>query len=256
MDVRLDGQILSLPKGKHLSREKTRELLALAQQGDEEAKEILVERNLRLVYSVVQRFHGLGTDLDDLFQVGSMGLIKAIERFDLSYDVAFSTYAVPLIIGEIRRHLREDRPLRVGRTMQTALVRAKAVRESLTQRLGRSPTPEEIAQTMGLPREEVVVLLDADRPPVSLDHPIENDDNQPVFLRDQLASHDTDMPTERLALSQVLQSLNEEERTVIALRYLKQLPQTQVAQVMDCSQAHISRMERRIIERLRRLWQS
>lgn len=244
------------PRKSHPSRDEVRSLIAAAQQGDVSARDALVEGNLRLVHSIAQRYRGRGFDADDLFQVGAMGLIKAIEKFDLTYDVAFSTYAVPLIIGEIRRYLREDQPVKVGRTMREATTQVKLVRDQLMHRLGRSPTPDEIANKLQMTREEVVMLLDADQHPVSLDQPIDSGEGRPVFLRDQLASEDTESAVDSLALAQVLRDLSEEERLVVTLRYLKQYSQTRVAEVISCSQAHVSRLEKRIIERLRRLWVS
>ena len=245
---------VSVPKGPTLSREEMRARIAAAQGGDREARNALVEANLRLVASIVQRFRGSGADPDDLFQVGCFGLMKAIEKFDLRYDVAFSTYAVPLIIGEIRRYLRDDRPVHVGRGLQELARAAREARERLTQALGRSPTADEIARELGVPRDELVLALDADQAPASLDQPLGTGDERPVLLGEQLASPETDEPIDSLALAQILRTLDETERTVITLRYLRRLPQTRVAQILRCSQAHVSRLEKRIIERLRRLW--
>lgn len=246
----------NLPRGRVLSKEETRALLAAAQQGDAEARRQLVEANLRLVASIVQRFRAYGADQDDLFQVGSLGLIKAIDKFDLSFDVAFSTYAVPLIVGEIRHYLRENQPLRIGRALRDLALQAAQARERLTQELGRSPTADEIAAAIGAPREEVVMALDAQQPLASLDQPIDPDDSRSVPLGDAIPAEPEVDPGESLALAQILRHLSAEERTIVALRYLQRLPQTEVAALIRRSQAHVSRLEKRIIERLRQLWVS
>ncbi len=238
------------------SRDETRALIAAAQRGDIHARDQLVEGNLRLVHSIAQRYRGRGYDPDDVFQVGAIGLVKAIEKFDLSYDVAFSTYAVPLIIGEIRRYLREDQPVKLGRTVRESAAHVRSVRDQLMHRLGRSPTPDEIAAKVSMSPEEVVMLLDTDQQPISLDQPVDVGEGRPLFLRDQLAVEDGDASVDSLALAQVLRDLSDEERLVVSLRYLKQYSQTRVAEVISCSQAHVSRLEKRIIERLRRLWVS
>lgn len=245
-DVRVPDRVV-------LSDDEVRRLIREAQSGDEAARNRLVEANLRLVLSIVQRYKGRSIDLDDLFQVGCVGLIHAIMKFDLSYPVQFSTYAVPRIIGEIRQHLRADRPFKVGRTLGALGAQVGAARERLTADLERSPTPEEIAKHLGVSREDVLMALEADLQPASLDQPVDLGDGDPIFLKDQLPVEEG-MPVENLALSQILQSLSEEERLLVTLRYLKQMPQTQVAEAIRCSQANVSRMERRVIDRMRRLW--
>lgn len=248
-----------VPSHAPLSKRQVRALLEAAQKGDKKSRDRLVESNLKLVLSVVRRFSGRRADMDDLFQVGCEGLIKAIEGFDLSYDVAFSTYAVPRIIGEIRRYVRDNLPIKVGRSTRSLGEQAAIARERLTQSLGRSPTPSEVAAAVGAPKEEVVAALDALIPPRSLDQPIYLDDGEPLFLKDQISaasdldpSHD---PVENLALIQVLRELSPEERKFVRLRYLQRHSQTKVAQYLGRSQAHVSRMERRLLIRLRRLWE-
>ncbi len=247
----------SLPETPRLGVQEVRELIQLAQSGDAEARERLVEANLRLVMSVARRFTGRGRELDDLFQAGCIGLMRAIERFDLEYDVAFSTYAVPLITGEIQRFLREDQPIKVSRSLRSMASQVTEARELLTQQLGRSPTPEEVAAHIGATREEVVAALDAVSPVTSLDEAFEDDEGQGLSLKDRL-HRDEDAPgdVERIALRQVLERLNEDEREFVIARYVYQRSQTEIAEALGCSQAHISRLEKRIRERLRRLWES
>lgn len=248
---------LSLPQTPRLSHEEVRDLLAQAQAGESSARERLVEANLRLVMSVARRFLGRGRELDDLFQAGCLGLMRAIDRFDLQYDVAFSTYAVPLIIGEIQRYLREDQPIKVSRSLRSMASKVAEARETLSQRLGRSPTPGEVASHIGATREEVVAALDAASPVASLDEPLEDDEGQVTSLKERLRlEEDAPGDVERIALRQVLARLKEDEREFVIARYVRRLSQTEIAQAMGCSQAHISRLERRIRERLRRLWES
>lgn len=248
---------LTLPEASRLSPEETRELIVLAQAGDAGARERLIEGNLKLVMSVARRFLGRAKDLDDLFQVGCIGLMRAIDRFDLSYDVAFSTYAVPIIIGEIQKFLREDRLVKTGRTLHTAASRVAEAREVLSQRLGRSPTAEEVARHVGLSREEVVAALDAAAPVASLDEPLEDEEGHGVSLAERLRIEETSVgPVERIALRQVLEALLPAEREFVIARFFHRLSQTQLAELLGCSQAHVSRMERRVREKLRRLWES
>lgn len=248
---------LTLPQRSRLSPDETRELIFRAQSGDGAAKERLIEANLRLVMSVARRFLGRDKELDDLFQVGCLGLMRAIDRFDLTYDVAFSTYAVPLIVGEIQRYLREDRLVRASRGLRATASRIVEARELLSQRLGRSPTAEEVAAHVGVSREEVVAALDAVSPVASLDETIEDDEGQSVSLAERLKLDEPLVgPVERIALRQVLEALKPEEREFVIARFFRKVSQTQLAEALGCSQAHISRMERRIRERLRRLWES
>lgn len=248
---------LTLPETPRLSHHETRELIRRAQAGDDEAKERLVESNLRLVMSVARRFLGRERELDDLFQVGCLGLMRSIDRFNLEYDVAFSTYAVPLIVGEIQRFLREDHLIKVSRSLRSMASRVAEARELLGHRLGRSPTAEEVAQQIGVTREEVVAALDATIPVASLDQPLEDEEGQSVSLAERLQlDEDAVGPTEHIALRQVLEALRQDEREFVIARYFHKLSQTELAEAMGCSQAHISRMERRIRERLRRLWES
>lgn len=246
---------IRVPSGPALDPKTARNLIARAQAGDTAARDALIESNLRLVLSVVRRFYGRGADHDDLFQVGCLGLIKAVERFDLSYDVAFSTYAVPRIIGELRRYLRDDQPIKVGRSLRESGQAAQAARDLLEQRLGRPPTVDEIARHVGSDAQTIVMALEAAGRPASLDQPVDLGDGSPVYLKDQVADVDeTDKPVVNLALMQVLEKLPEDERRLVHIRFIEGWSQVRTAEQMGCSQAHVSRMERRVIDRLRRLW--
>lgn len=231
-----------------------RRLVARARAGDREARDRLVEGNLRLVRSLVSRFSASGADPEDLFQIGCIGLLKAIDRFDLSYDVRFSTYAVPLIMGEIRRHLRDDGPMRVSRSLKQLAQQARRVRERLATEMERDPTVAEVAEELGVSPEEVVEALDGVRPPASIHQTVHEGDGDPIYLLDQLAADDGQREgvwLDRVALREGLNQLDERERTVILLRFFRDKTQTEVASILGCSQVQVSRLERRALERIR-----
>lgn len=235
--------------------EEVRRLLARARAGDKEARDRLVEENLRLVRSLVSRFSVSGADPEDLFQIGCIGLLKAIDRFDLNYDVRFSTYAVPLIMGEIRRHLRDDGPMRVSRSLKQLAVQTRKVREQLAAELQRDPTVHEIAAELGVAPEEVVEALDGVRPPASIHQTVHEGDGDPIYLLDQLAAgdgHREGLWLDRVALREGLEQLDERERMVILLRFFRDKTQTEVASILGCSQVQVSRLERRALDRIRK----
>lgn len=231
-----------------------RDLVRQAQAGDKAARDRLVEANLRLVRSLVTRFASTSADLDDLFQLGCIGLLKAVDRFDLSYDVRFSTYAVPLILGEIRRHLRDDGPMRVSRSLKQLAQQARRAREKLSGSLGREPTIAEIAAECGVSTEEVVEALDGARPPASIHQTVHESDGDPIYLLDQLASEEGQREgqwLDRVALREGLSQLPEREQMVILLRFFRDKTQAEVAEVLGCSQVQVSRLERRALEQIR-----
>lgn len=231
-----------------------RELVRRAQAGDSEARERLVEGNLRLVRSLVSRFGNGAADPEDLFQLGCIGLLKAIDRFDLSYDVRFSTYAVPLILGEIRRHLRDDGPMRVSRSLKQLAQQARKVQERLASDLGREPTVAEVARELGVSPEELVEAMDGTRPLTSIHQTVHEGEGDPIYLLDQLAAQDGQREgvwLDRVALRESLQHLEPRERTVILLRFFRDMTQTEVASILGCSQVQVSRLERRALERIR-----
>ncbi len=235
--------------------DEVRRLVALARAGDKAARDRLVEGNLRLVRSLVARFSASGADPEDLFQIGCIGLLKAIDRFDLSYDVRFSTYAVPLIMGEIRRHLRDDGPMRVSRSLKQLAQQARRVRERLAAEMERDPTVAEVAEELGVSPEEVVEALDGVRPPASIHQTAHEGDGDPIYLLDQLAAEDGQREglwLDRVALREGLNQLDDRERTVILLRFFRDKTQTEVASILGCSQVQVSRLERRALERIRK----
>ena len=230
---------------KVLSEAEKIELLQRMQQGDKQAREQLVSGNLRLVLSVIQRFTGRGENLDDLFQVGCIGLIKAIDNFDLSLQVRFSTYAVPMIIGEIRRYLRDNNAIRISRSMRDVAYRAMQIKEQLTTENHKEPTVEEIARKLELPREEVVVALEAIVDPVSLYEPIYNDGGDTIYVMDQVGDRSDDNDwLDEIALKEAIAGLSDREKKILDLRFFKGMTQVEVSSEIGISQAQVSRLEK------------
>ncbi|HEY8496059.1 MAG TPA: RNA polymerase sporulation sigma factor SigG [Limnochordales bacterium] len=237
-----------------LSSERMRELLERVRKGDKEARAELIQGNLRLVLSVIQRFNNRGENVDDLFQVGCIGLMKAIDNFDLSQNVKFSTYAVPMIVGEIRRYLRDNNPIRVSRSLRDIAYKALQVRDSLVSRYNTEPTISQIAQEMGLPREEVVYALDAIQEPISLFEPIYHDGGDPIFVMDQISderSLDSSW-IEGISIREAMARLGEREKLILTKRFFDGRTQMEVAEEIGISQAQVSRLEKAALKNLRR----
>ena len=237
-----------------LSGDETKELFIRAQAGDTDAREELIAGNLRLVLSVIQRFGSRGEQADDLFQVGCIGLIKAIDNFDLSQNVRLSTYAVPMIIGEIRRYLRDNNSIRVSRSLRDTAYKALQARDALTVRLDREPTVDEIAHEIDLPAAEVVFAMDAIADPVSLSDPIYNDGGDPITVMDQIkdTSQDEKLWVESLNIREGLTRLPEREKRIIDLRFFRGRTQMEVAAEIGISQAQVSRLEKGALQQLRK----
>lgn len=237
-----------------LQNEEMRRIFPAAKQGDKEARDRLVQGNLRLVLSIVQRFGNRGENPDDLFQVGCIGLIKAIDNFDLSLNVRFSTYAVPMIIGEIRRYLRDNNTIRVSRSVRDVAYKALTARDKLAAEQGREPKLDEVARELELPVEQVVFALDAIAEPVSLFEPIYNDGGDPIFVMDQIKDEKAGdkLWTEQLSISGALSSLNPREQKIINLRFFVGKTQMEVAEEIGISQAQVSRLEKNALLRLRK----
>jgi len=237
-----------------LNNTKMRELFKKLQAGDEESREKLIQGNLRLVLSVIQRFTNRGEYVDDLFQVGCIGLMKAIDNFDLSQNVKFSTYAVPMIIGEIRRYLRDNNPIRVSRSLRDIAYKALQVRDSLVNKHSKEPTITEIASELKLPREEIVFALDAIQEPVSLFEPIYHDGGDPIFVMDQVGDEkNTDFNwLESIAVKEALRKLNERERLILTLRFFDGKTQMEVADEIGISQAQVSRLEKAALSHMKK----
>ncbi|MCM3539360.1 RNA polymerase sporulation sigma factor SigG [Priestia endophytica] len=235
-----------------LKNEEMRKLFKSMQSGDTSARETLVNGNLRLVLSVIQRFNNRGEYVDDLFQVGCIGLMKSIDNFDLSQNVKFSTYAVPMIIGEIRRYLRDNNPIRVSRSLRDIAYKALQVREKIIGETSKEPTAEEIAKVLDVSHEEIVFALDAIQDPVSLFEPIYNDGGDPIYVMDQL-SDDRNKDTswiEEIALKEGMRRLNEREKLILRKRFFQGKTQMEVAEEIGISQAQVSRLEKAAIKQM------
>ncbi|MGB4007450.1 MAG: RNA polymerase sporulation sigma factor SigG [Bacillota bacterium] len=237
-----------------LSSSKMRELLEAVRDGDKEARAKLIHGNLRLVLSVIQRFTNRGEYVDDLFQVGCVGLIKAIDNFDLSQNVKFSTYAVPMIIGEIRRYLRDNNPIRVSRSLRDIAYRALQVRDKLMSETSREPTINEIAAALGIPSEEVVYALDAIQEPISLFEPIYHDGGDPIYVMDQVSDEkNTDANwLEGISIKEAMLRLSPREQTILKLRFFEGKTQMEVADEIGISQAQVSRLEKNALRQMRK----
>ncbi len=228
-----------------LSEAQKNDLLKKASQGDLCARDELVKGNLRLVLSVVQRFTNRGENLDDLFQVGCIGLIKAIDNFDLSQQVRFSTYAVPMIIGEIRRYLRDNNSVRVSRSLRDTAYKAMQTKERLTRELGREPTIEEIAADLQTPRENIVMALEAIVEPVSLYESVYSDGADSVSIIDQIGDKNDDSNwLDEIAIRESIKKLGQREKNILSLRFLQGKTQMEVAEEIGISQAQVSRLEK------------
>ena len=224
------------------------------QAGDKQAREELIHSNLRLVLSVLQRFSSRNENPDDLFQVGCIGLMKSIDNFDLSQNVKFSTYAVPMIIGEIRRYIRDNNPIRVSRSLRDIAYKALQMREQLTAQHGKEPTIEQIAKALELPPQDVTSALDAIQDPVSLYDPIYNDGGDPIYIMDQICdTKNTDFHwLENIAIRQALHKLTPREQMIIDLRFFQGKTQMEVADEISISQAQVSRLEKGALQTMRK----
>lgn len=246
---------MGLPRYPLLREKEIFRLLKKARQGDHKSREKLIECNFRLVFNVVKRFESWGYDEEDLFQIGVIGLIKAIDNFDSSFGVKFSTYAVPMILGEIRRFLRDDHPVKVTRALKEMGIRVKKAREQLMRNLGREPTVGEIAEALGVRKEEVVVALEAMQLPTSVYEAVYQDGGSPICVLDHLKSEDGIEPGwfEKIALKEALGALPNRERQIILLRFFQDKTQTEVGSQLGLSQVQVSRLERQAVARLREL---
>ncbi len=234
-------------------REKEKiELLKRIREGDKAARDTLINGNLRLVLSVIQRFTNRGENLDDLFQVGCIGLIKAIDNFDISQNVRFSTYAVPMIIGEIKRYLRDNNSLRVSRSMRDTAYHAMQVKEQLQNKLNRDPTVSEIAKELGVDEATVVIALEAIVEPVSLYEPVYSDSGDTIYVMDQISSIDSDKDwLDEIMIKQSIKDLSPREKQILSLRFMKGKTQMEVAEEIGISQAQVSRLEKGAIEKIK-----
>ena len=239
-----------------LSNVEKQELLIRIKNGDNEAREKFIGGNLRLVLSVIQRFGGRGENADDLFQVGCIGLIKAIDNFDLSQNVQFSTYAVPMIIGEIRRHLRDNNPIRVSRSIRDLAYKSLQIKEKITKETGKEPNVEQIAKELGVDKEEVVFSLDAIQDPISLQEPVYNDGSENIYVMDQVrdTKNTDEYWAENLTITEAMKKLNDRDKLIMNKRFYDGRTQMEVAEEIGISQAQVSRLEKSAIEHIKKMY--
>ena len=241
-------------KLKNLSSERKVELLKKAKEGDEDSRRELIDGNLRLVLSIIQRFAQRRENMDDLFQVGCIGLIKAIDNFNTELDVKFSTYAVPMIIGEVRRYLRDNNIIRVSRSLRDLAYKSLGAKEKLTSTLGREPTIDEIAREVGEDTEHVTNALEAIVEPVSIYEPVYNDGGDSIYVIDQLSDRESSDEAwlEDISLREALKKLSEREMKIINMRFYKGKTQTEIADEIGISQAQVSRLEKGALMRIKK----
>lgn len=230
-------------------------LIRLSQEGDRQAREQLITENVGLVWSMVRRFLGRGCEAEDLFQIGTIGLIKAIDKFDVTFDVKFSTYAVPMISGEIKRFLRDDGMIKVSRTLKENNMKLRSAGERLSAKLGRDATLEEIAEDTGMSMEDIVLAMEACTEVESLSKPVNHGDGSESTLGERIPGEEdaTEQIVNHLVMKQLLEALQEDERRLIELRYFQNKTQTEIAGIFGVSQVQVSRMEKKILQRMRTL---
>lgn len=236
-----------------LSNKEKEALFIEIKNGDEKAREKFIHGNLRLVLSVIKRFYGRGENVDDLFQVGCIGLIKAIDNFDVTLNVQFSTYAVPMIVGEIRRYLRDNNSIRVSRSIRDLAYRVLSAKEKLTKQNEKEPTIEEIEKELNVPKEDIIISMDAIQEPISLQEPVYGDNTDNIYVMDQISDKKNKEETwvEHLSLNDAIKKLNDREREIISLRFFSGKTQMEVAEMIGISQAQVSRLEKNALRTMR-----
>ncbi|MCP1124991.1 RNA polymerase sporulation sigma factor SigF [Bacillus sp. AFS018417] len=239
-------------KGKgQLKDHELKELIQRSQDGDQGARDLIIQNNMRLVWSVVQRFLNRGYEPEDLFQIGCIGLLKSVDKFDLSFDVKFSTYAVPMIIGEIQRFLRDDGTVKVSRSLKETGNKIRKMKDELSKEYGRAPTVTEIAEALELTPEEVVMAQEASRTPSSIHETVYENDGDPITILDQIADRSETKWFDKIALKEAIRELDERERLIVYLRYYKDQTQSEVAERLGISQVQVSRLEKKILKQMK-----
>ena len=239
-----------------LSKQEQEELFIKIKKGDNEARNRFINGNLRLVLSIIKRFAGRGENADDLFQVGCVGLIKAIDNFDITQGVQFSTYAVPMVIGEIKRYLRDNNSIRVSRSMRDLAYKAMQFKEHYIKEKGKEPTILEIAKELGVQEEDIAISLDAIQDPVSLQEPVFNDGQENIYIMDQVKDNKNtdDLWTEKMTINQAMSKLNDKEKMIINQRFFEGRTQMEVAEEIGISQAQVSRLEKSALSHLKKTY--
>ena len=229
-------------------------LLGRVHQGDKEARDILVEKNMGLVHSIARRFQNRGVEMEDLVQIGSIGLLKAIDKFDLTYEVRFSTYAVPMITGEIKRFLRDDGMVKVSRSLKQLAIKVKMQGEMLSKKLGRDPTIEELAEAIGVEKEDVVMAIESNFSVEYLQGVIHEEEGSPICLIDKISQKgeaEEDKVVDNILLKEVLGKLDKRERQIIMLRYFEDKTQSEIGELLNISQVQVSRIEKKVLHKLK-----
>ena len=246
----MDVEVKKEKAETYLKDYEVKDLIKRSQNGEQEARDRIVQKNMRLVWSVVQRFLNRGYEPDDLFQIGCIGLLKSVDKFDLSYDVKFSTYAVPMIIGEIQRFIRDDGTVKVSRSLKETGNKIRKAKDELSKRLGRVPTIVEISGFLEISPEEVVLAQEASRAPASIHETVYENDGDPITLLDQIADTETKW-FDKIALKEAIEELDERERLIVYLRYYKDQTQSEVASRLGISQVQVSRLEKKILQQMK-----
>ena len=239
-----------------LSNEEKNALLMEIKEGNQEAREKFINGNLKLVLSVIKRFYGRGENLDDLFQIGCIGLIKAMDNFDLEQNVQFSTYAVPMIVGEIRRYLRDNNMVRVSRSVRDLAYKVLAIKEKALREKQKELTVEEVAKELGVEKEEIAFCLDAIQEPMSLQEPVYGDDTENIYVEDQIRDkkNSDENWADDITIAETMKKLKEKERNIINKRFFEERTQMEVAEEIGISQAQVSRLEKSAIDHIKRLY--
>lgn len=250
--VPVDVELEKNSKKPFLQDHEVKQLIRQSQEGDQVARDTLVEKNMRLVWSVVQRFLNCGYEPDDLFQIGCIGLLKSVDKFDLSYDVKFSTYAVPMIIGEIQRFIRDDGTVKVSRSLKETGNKIRRARDELSKKHGKHPTITEIADHLDLSLEDVIMAQEASRLPSSIHETVYENDGDPITLLDQIQDERSENKWfDKMALEEAIRCLSERERLIVFLRYYKDKTQSEVAGRLGISQVQVSRLEKKILKQMK-----
>jgi len=242
---------VKVEKNVYLKDHEVKELIERSQSGDSDARDLIVSKNMRLVWSVVQRFLNRGYEPDDLFQIGCIGLLKSVDKFDLSFDVKFSTYAVPMIIGEIQRFIRDDGTVKVSRSLKELSNKIRRAKDELSKEIGRTPTVNEISVYLEIPVEDIVMAQDANRLPTSIHETVFENDGDPITLLDQIDDGNDGRWFESIALKEAIAELDEREQLIVYLRYYRDQTQSEVAIRLGISQVQVSRLEKKILQHMK-----
>ncbi|MCM3586445.1 RNA polymerase sporulation sigma factor SigF [Mesobacillus maritimus] len=247
----MDVEVKKDSSQAYLKDHEVKELIKRSHEGDQEARDLIVQKNMRLVWSVVQRFLNRGYEPDDLFQIGSIGLLKSVDKFDLSYDVKFSTYAVPMIIGEIQRFIRDDGTVKVSRSLKEMANKIRKAKDELSKTYGRIPTVNELAEFLELTPEDIILAQEASRIPSSIHETVYENDGDPITLLDQIDNGEEGRWFDKIALKEAIMELDEREKLIVYLRYYKDQTQSEVASRLGISQVQVSRLEKKILQQMK-----